>query len=221
MLTHNSTTVKDEPKLSSIDKSRLCRNAFADPGQPDDKATYRFAHHFVEHGRLGSNNTFVTGNMYLHKEGLQVALEATKKMHDDEAPRRHLLTHAKAINLDTKATASIMHNSTSASKTEHKAENVLSDSHSAISDFSLRGVAEAITACESLEPLKAIEDECLLHFAEAEKSGKNWIQKNEAKSMSGQIQQLVSYRRRAILSLPSIKKAQEEYALGQTIGRKI
>jgi len=90
-----------------------------------------------------------------------------------------------------------------------------------LTNFSLKEIVTKIQEAESLDELKSLEDECLLYFSMAEKSGKNWIQKNEAKSMQGQVQQLVSHRRRAIMRLPDIAKAQADYALGQKIGRKI
>ena len=88
-----------------------------------------------------------------------------------------------------------------------------------IKSFDLKSIAEQIQSCENIDALKAIEDACLLHFSEKAKSSENWIEEEEAKSTSNHVKQLVDIRRRQILSMPGIQKAQEEYALGQAIGQ--
>lgn len=218
MLTHNHTVSKNEPAWASIEKDRLPRNAYADMGdstQVNDPSAWSHPHHHVINGEVGPSGVYTKGQMFLHQEGLRIALSETRKLGKDHPVRQHLLQHGNAIILDTEAAISIIHGSATT-----QAEEIESTaSHSAMTDYSLRAIAEGITNCESLESLKAVEDSCLLHFSEAEKSGKNWIQKNEAKSMSGQVQQLVSYRRRAIMSLPEIQKQKELYDLGRAIGK--
>jgi signal peptide peptidase SppA len=88
-----------------------------------------------------------------------------------------------------------------------------------IKDFSLKAIAESITETTDLPELKAVEDACLLHFSEAEKTASNWIKEEEVKSMSRQVAALLDIRRRQILAQPKIEKAQKEYDLGRMIGR--
>lgn len=89
-----------------------------------------------------------------------------------------------------------------------------------IKDFSLKAIAEEIQSAEDIEQLKAIEDQSLLHFAEKAKSSENWIEEKKEKSTSGKVAQLVDIRRRQILALPGIQKAQADYELGQAVGKR-
>lgn len=104
------------------------------------------------------------------------------------------------------------------SKKNNIAAKTMGSDYMKIEHFDLKTIVESIQSCKDLDELKAIEDECLLHFAQAEKSGKNWTEKDRAKSMAGQVQQFVAMRRRAIMSLPELRKQQELYNLGRAIG---
>ena len=88
-----------------------------------------------------------------------------------------------------------------------------------IKDYSLKSIAEEIQSATDLPELKAIEDACLLHFSEAEKTAENWIKEEEVKSTGRKVTELVDLRRRQILAQPGIKKAKVDYDLGQAIGR--
>lgn len=214
MLTHNSTVSKNEPSWNNVDKLKLSRNSHADMGKVEDSTTWRFAHHWTENGRTGEAGIYIDGTMYLHAGGLEIALAETKHMDDENPVRKHLLRHAFATGTrkERKKTtkASIQQIQDRIQKAELKTE--------ALNDYSLKAICEAITACQSIESLKAIEDTCLLHFSQAEKSGRNWIEKDRAKNESRQVTELVSYRRRAILSKPALEKARQDYQLGQKIG---
>ena len=215
MLTHNSTVSKNEPAWSTVDKNRIPRNAHADMGQVADASTWFYPHHWTQDPVIGPSGRYSKGTQFLHSGGLKIALNETRKLDKENHTRAHLLAHAKAINIDEKKAASIMHGTSTKTETVKHTEPVTS---SGLNDYSLKGVCEAITACESLETLKGIENTCLLHFSQAEKSGRNWIEKDRAKNESRQVTELVSYRRRAILSKPALEKARQDYQLGQKIG---
>ena len=89
-----------------------------------------------------------------------------------------------------------------------------------IKSFDLKSIAEQIQSCKSLDDLKSLEDQCLLHFSEAEKTASNWIKEAEAKTTGRKVAELTDLRRRQLLALPQIQKDAEEYALGKIIGKK-
>jgi len=217
MLTHNSTTSKNEPSWSEVDQGRTPRNSFADMAEPNDPSTWKYCHHWTQDPVIGPSGRYTRGQQFLHQEGLKIALSETRRLDKDNNVRAHLLAHAKAIGIKDTQASSVMQGH-SKSQTEQTESKALSVSHS-MTDFSLRGVAEAITNCESLESLTAIENECLLHFSQAEKSGKSWVVKDRAQSMAGQVSQLVALRRRQVLSMPEIQKEKELYNLGRAIGK--
>lgn len=88
-----------------------------------------------------------------------------------------------------------------------------------IKSFDLKSIAEQIQSCESLEALKAIENECLLHFSEAGKSAENWLIEEKVKSTSNHVKQLVDIRRRQLLAQPQFQKDMADYRLGEAIGK--
>jgi chromosome segregation ATPase len=112
MLTHNSTLAKKtEPAWGSIDKASLPRNAFADMGIPEEISTFRYPHHFVKNG-----------DMFLHKGGLKVALQAaggirSGKKEESLAIKKHLSHHANVIGMSEKETAVLLGISTDMLKT--------------------------------------------------------------------------------------------------------
>ena len=89
---------------------------------------------------------------------------------------------------------------------------------SKIQNFDLKSLAESIQSCTSLDDLKSIENECLLHFSEKEKTASNWIAESEAKTTGRKVTELVDLRRRQILAAPKIQEAQREYEIGRMIG---
>lgn len=88
-----------------------------------------------------------------------------------------------------------------------------------IKNYDLKSLAENITEATDLPGLKAIEDQCLLHFSEAEKTAENWIKEEEVKSTGRKVTELVDLRRRQILAAPQIQKAHADYELGRMIGQ--
>jgi len=89
---HTSKLAKNEPAWSSIDKTKLPREAFADRGKKGLKSTWRYPHHWIK------NNT-----MYLHRGGLAAALQAAGGARSGvKAPPfvvTHLKRHAKDIGM--------------------------------------------------------------------------------------------------------------------------
>jgi ClpP class serine protease len=88
-----------------------------------------------------------------------------------------------------------------------------------IKNYDLKSLAENIQSCESLDDLKSLENECLLHFSEAKKTASNWILEAEAKTTGRKVAQLVDIRRRQLLAVPQIQKDMADYRLGEAIGK--
>ena len=88
-----------------------------------------------------------------------------------------------------------------------------------IKNYDLKSIAENITEATDLPGLKAIENQCLLHFSEAEKTAENWIKEEEIKSTGRKVTELADLRRRQILAAPKIQKAHADYELGRMIGQ--
>jgi HK97 family phage prohead protease len=94
-LSHNSNVADSEPAWSSVDKTSLPRNAFADMGEPDKSSTWKYPHHWVSNG-----------TMYLHKGGLNAAWAAAHGARSgvdaESSVVAHLSAHRKALGLDNK-----------------------------------------------------------------------------------------------------------------------
>lgn len=96
MLQHNSKTLKNEPDWR--DDGKLPREAYSNFGHPDRPEEWRYAHHFIQNGRVGGkHNRYVSGEMYLHVGRLEQLLENTSEMSVVE--RTHLRRHAIASKL--------------------------------------------------------------------------------------------------------------------------
>lgn len=90
---------------------------------------------------------------------------------------------------------------------------------SKIQSFDLKSLAESIQSCKDIEALKALEDACLLHFAEKAKSSENWIEDEKTKSTNRKVTELADIRRRQILALPQIQQDRADYELGRLVGQ--
>ena len=212
-LNHTSTVSSNEPPWAEVDQDRLPRNAAADMGEVTDPSTWHHKHHFVLNGVIGSSGIYIKGQQFLHEGRLKTLLSNKEGM--STSVKDHLKAHGEALGLIKKKAHSVMPGS-SKSETKHTESKVLSANH-LTADFSLRGVAESMTGCESLEALKPVEDSCLLHFEEVKQSSKNWLGKEKAESMTRQVIQLASHRRRQIMSMPT-KQDMADYKLGKAIG---
>jgi hypothetical protein len=101
-LTHNSTLAQDEPAWSSVDKTKLPRNAFADEGEPGKKSTWGYPHHWVRNGTIGPDGVYTSGDMYLHRGGLASARQRAVQFNPSAAVKAHLDAHARAIGMGEK-----------------------------------------------------------------------------------------------------------------------
>ncbi len=107
-LTHNSKTAENEPAWGDVDKTKLPREAHADMGNPEDKTSWRYPHHWVKNGELGDdgygNEVYVSGTMYLHEGGLDTAWAYAQGARTGEKAsrevREHLRRHRKALDKD-------------------------------------------------------------------------------------------------------------------------
>jgi signal peptide peptidase SppA len=89
-----------------------------------------------------------------------------------------------------------------------------------IKNYDLKSLAENIQSCENIDALKAVENQCLTHFAAEAKTAENWIVEEKTKSTSNHVKQLVDIRRRQLLALPQIQKAHADYELGMAVGKR-
>lgn len=108
-LRHNNNTSDREPAWSSVDKTRLPRIAFADQGDPALKSTWRYPHHWVSGGSVGENGVYTSGDMYLHRGGLNAAWAAANGARGGQraspAVRAHLNAHRQALGIGQESTA--------------------------------------------------------------------------------------------------------------------
>lgn len=107
---HNSRVKDNEPGWGSVDKQELPWKAFVweAPGfDRDQVSTWSFPHHWVANGGApDENGRFTTGELFLHKGGLNAAWAAAQGARSGEkAPQAvidHLQKHRKALGLDEK-----------------------------------------------------------------------------------------------------------------------
>jgi ATP-dependent protease ClpP protease subunit len=102
---HNSTLADREPDWGTVDKSRLPRAAFADPGEEGQKSTWKYPHHWIQNGGdPDENGIWTTGTMYLHGGGLDAAWSAAQggRTGQKAAPAviDRLQAHRKALGKD-------------------------------------------------------------------------------------------------------------------------
>ena len=216
-LQHNHTVSPKEPNWSDVDKLKLSRNSHADMGSVEDSTTWHWPHHFIQNGRTGDAGIYIDGTLYLHRGGLETVLAETQHMDDDIPVRKHLLRHAKAIDMKTETKKSA---SASLHQMHGKTEKAEPASHSMLTDFSLRGIAESTQKVQDNESLSALADEILLSLSTKEQGEKTWMGKEQVQSLSRQAQQLIALRRRQIISMPT-KQDMDDYELGRKLGSKI
>jgi hypothetical protein len=106
--THSNKLANDEPDWGSIDQSALPRAAFAHQGDPGDKGTWRYPHHWVQGGDSKDHyGTYKNDRMYLHQEGLNVAWEMAQLEDGEEGISqqiiKHLKAHRRALGLEKKS----------------------------------------------------------------------------------------------------------------------
>jgi len=93
-LTHNSKTSDTEPVWGDLDKTKLPQKAFADEGEPDKKSTWKYPHHWVKNGgKLDDSGIFTTGDMFLHKGGLNAAWAAAQGARTGKPASASIIAH--------------------------------------------------------------------------------------------------------------------------------
>ena len=102
--THNNTETEGEPAWSVVDKTKLPRNAHAETGKPDQKATWKYPHHWIKGGEeVDANGIYTGGDMYLHKAGLSFAWGAANGARSGKeasaSVKSHLKTHRSAAGM--------------------------------------------------------------------------------------------------------------------------
>lgn len=106
-LSHNSKVTDSEPKWGGINKKKLPRNAYADTGEADKKSSWKYPHHYVVGGGdLDDDGVFTSGDMYLHKGGLNAAWAAAHGARSGQMASNKVISHLKkhrdALGLDNK-----------------------------------------------------------------------------------------------------------------------
>ena len=104
-LTHNSTLADEEPPWNDVDKGKLPRLAFADMGESDKAATWKYPHHWIQDGAdTDDDGRLDTGTMFLHRGGLNAAWAAAHGARSGKqaipAVIAHLAAHRKALDLE-------------------------------------------------------------------------------------------------------------------------
>lgn len=109
---HNSKLADHEPSWGSVSKTKLPRAAFADRGEADKKSSWKYPHHWVSGGKVGDDGVFSSGTMYLHRGGLEAALQAAGGARSGQKAGSgvvaHLRRHAAAIGMGKEKTAAAM-----------------------------------------------------------------------------------------------------------------
>ena len=112
-LEHNSKTSPNEPPWADVDKTSLPRNAFADQGEAGKKSTWGYPHHWVANGGgKDENGIYTTGDMYLHRGGLNAAWAAANGARAGQKASQavidHLQSHRRALGMDAGASSSAL-----------------------------------------------------------------------------------------------------------------
>ena len=162
------------------------------------------------------DNDIVGGSVFIGKQSIDAGLVdeiltrelALKKLKDVVSGRENF--NRKTVVVKNKAAKSY-----TGTKSERRINNM-----KVIQNFNLKSIAESIQGCDSLDELKSLENECLLHFAAEAKTAANWIKEEEVKATGQKVTQLADLRRRQILALPGIEEARKEYELGKMIGQR-
>jgi HK97 family phage prohead protease len=107
---HNSTVADNEPSWGNVDRTSLPEVAFVWQAAGTDvekKSTWKFPHHWVQNG--GNPNDmgiYTTGEMFLHRGGLNAAWAAAMGARSGQEAERavinHIQAHRKALGIDEK-----------------------------------------------------------------------------------------------------------------------
>ena len=105
---HNSTVADGEIPWGRVNKSQLPRQAYANMGEANNKSTWSFPHHWVKGGgNLSDSGVFTTGEMFLHRGGLNAAWAAAQGARSGQeaspAIKAHLNQHRERLGLTESA----------------------------------------------------------------------------------------------------------------------
>lgn len=108
-LNHNSSVEDGEPGWGTVDKTKLPFKAFVfdeSGADAEKKSSWRFPHHWVRNGgELNDMGVYASGDMYLHRGGLNAAWAAAQGARSgqraSQAVINHLQRHRRALGLDT------------------------------------------------------------------------------------------------------------------------
>lgn len=108
-LTHNSETAEGEPAWSEVDKTRLPDGAFADRGNR------KYPHHWVQGGGdLDDDGRYTSGDMFLHRGGLNAAWGAAHGARSGQDALQsvisHLQAHRRALGIDEEESSPVLAN---------------------------------------------------------------------------------------------------------------
>ena len=160
------------------------------------------------------NSDMAEGKIFIGSQSVDAGLTdevlnrqgALDLLHDVAAGRKNFNRKAVVVKRHINST----------SRPERKATTM----NNTIKNFGLKSLAEDIQSCENIDALKAVENQCLTHFAAEAKTAENWIVEEKTKSTSNHVKQLVDIRRRQLLALPQIQKAHADYELGMAVGKR-
>lgn len=134
-LTHLSIVADSEPDWADVDKTELPEVAFvreAPDHDPDLKSTWAFPHHFVpDGGDLDDQGIITSGNLFLHRGGLNAAFAAAQGARSGEraAPEviAHLQEHREDIGIDEESSADVETNDKEKTESEESMKKESTD----------------------------------------------------------------------------------------------
>ncbi len=101
-----------------------------------------------------------------------------------------------------------------------KSNTIQTRSQAMLHSYTLPEVNSAARQAETVDQLKELRDDVLVHCEDEKKAAPNWIEEKKWDSLAAQTRRLVDIRRRQVLSQPRAKREREEYLLGRAVGAK-
>jgi len=105
-MSHSSSIDPNEPKWEEIDETKLPMSAFAEVGDPEDRSTWKYPHHFVKNGVIGESGLYESGELFLHRGKLLALSNSFEKSKDtDKVVLSEITKHIKDLGLNRKEEA--------------------------------------------------------------------------------------------------------------------
>jgi len=105
-MNHSSSIDPNEPKWEEIDETKLPMSAFAEIGDPEDRSTWKYPHHFVKNGVIGESGLYESGELFLHRGKLLALANSFEKSKDtDKVVLSEITKHIKDLGLNRKEEA--------------------------------------------------------------------------------------------------------------------